>query len=211
MKTGVIIVVIGGCLIIVLCLIIIVLLIQYKKDEKVDDVKIKVNGGKEITEKHSSANDLIMDFVGIEDEVEHTVCFMSESDNKKNKGSASVPDGSIEDEDITLKKGNDAFSEKRIRLTDVKNNRIFEIQIRAEIIIGRLNQEGKSNFIEIDYDRSISRVHCKIERIRNEYYLSDLGSANHVFINNSILKGTVEILSGQILILGNVKLMFEVL
>lgn len=211
MKIGFIAPILGGGLLTILCTISIVLVIKYRKEENINDVKIKVNGGKELAGRHSNANDLIMDFVGIEDEVEHTVCFLYESSNKKTKGNLSASCDNIAGEENASKICTDVFLEKRIRLTDINSNRIFEAKISDEIIIGRLNQEGKTNFIEIDYDKSISRVHCKIERKQNGYYLSDLGSANHVFLNNSILKGTVEMFSGQVFTLGNVKLMFEVL
>jgi pSer/pThr/pTyr-binding forkhead associated (FHA) protein len=55
--------------------------------------------------------------------------------------------------------------------------------------------------------QNISREHCRIEKIKNQFFITDLGSSNGVFVNNQRLKPHVktEIRSGAPLALGTLE------
>ncbi len=51
--------------------------------------------------------------------------------------------------------------------------------IVSEITIGR----GKENHIHID-DILVSRLHAKIQKINQDYFIKDMGSTNGTFVND---------------------------
>lgn len=57
------------------------------------------------------------------------------------------------------------------------------VKISDEMSIGR----DKNNSIVID-DPLVSRIHCKIRRIRTAWYIEDVGSKNGTWINDKRIK-----------------------
>lgn len=96
----------------------------------------------------------------------------------------------------------------QIILTDIHSPvRTYQMPMKDSIIIGR-----KSEFCDlvIDYEKSVSGRHCEIKSIRENYYISDLQSANGTYINNKKAEAEVEIFPGDIIKLGRVEFKFEV-
>ena len=98
-----------------------------------------------------------------------------------------------------------------IRLRDVDRGTVFETKFQQELTIGRLNQNGNPNFIQISYDGSVSRQHCKIINVNQRCIVCDLGSTNPVKVDNVVVKSHCFLTQGQVLKLGDVKLLVEYL
>lgn len=95
-----------------------------------------------------------------------------------------------------------------IVLTDVVSPaRTFQIPLINSVIIGR--KEGVSDIV-IDYNRTVSGKHCRIDVKDGHFFITDLQSANRTFVNECEILCETEIFSGDILKLGNAKLKFEV-
>lgn len=95
-----------------------------------------------------------------------------------------------------------------IVLTDMDSpSKTFQMPLNSSVVIGR--KEGASDII-INYDRTVSGKHCRINVKNGRFFIIDLQSANRTFVNGSIILSETEIFSGDILKLGNVKLKFEV-
>lgn len=108
----------------------------------------------------------------------------------------------LEDEDKTVY----AQEFVTVRLRDLNNPvRIFEAPLENSLTIGR--SPDKSQII-IDYDRSVSGVHCELYRMNGKIYIRDLESANGTEVDNRKIGSDVEITSGCVIKLG--RLQFEV-
>lgn len=72
---------------------------------------------------------------------------------------------------------------RSVILRDAANStKTFEVQLSAEgTIIGRSSDFSN---IAIDYDRSISRKHCRIFLKNGQAYIEDLGSGNKTYLND---------------------------
>lgn len=93
-------------------------------------------------------------------------------------------------------------------LTDVDSPyKTFQVPIVNSVVIGR--KEGMSDVV-INYDRTVSGKHCRIDLKNGHFFIVDLQSANKTFVNNSEILSETELFSGDVLKLGNVKLKFEV-
>lgn len=93
-------------------------------------------------------------------------------------------------------------------LTDIANpTKSFSMPINSRLVIGR--RPEKSDIV-IDYDNSISKGHCQITTRDNRFYISDLQSANGTYLNDCKVLSETEIVSGNIIKIGRVKLKFEV-
>lgn len=79
----------------------------------------------------------------------------------------------------------DEDDNKSIILRD-KNDSIhsFETSLSGTIIIGRSSDVSS---LVIDYDKSISKKHCKIYMRGNDVYIEDLGSANKTYVNDVLV------------------------
>lgn len=79
----------------------------------------------------------------------------------------------------------DEDDNKSIILRD-KNDSIhsFETSLSSPIIIGRSSDVSS---LVIDYDKSISKKHCKIYMRGNDVYIEDLGSANKTYVNDVLV------------------------
>ena len=93
-----------------------------------------------------------------------------------------------------------------VRLRDLNNPaRIFEAPLENSLTIGR--SPAKSQII-IDYDKSVSGIHCELYRMNGKIYIRDLESANGTEIDNRRISSDAEITSGCVIKLG--RLQFEV-
>lgn len=94
-----------------------------------------------------------------------------------------------------------------VTLTDIDSPaRSFTKSITDRLVIGRSKNRTD---ICIEYAPSVSSVHCAIEFRAGKFYLIDLQSSNGTFINGSRVLSEIEITSGCIMVLGNVKLRVE--
>lgn len=64
----------------------------------------------------------------------------------------------------------------------------------------------------INYDESVSRVHCVVSESEGRFYIKDLGSSNKTFLNgNEVTKDNKkEFTSGSILKLGLLEFVIEI-
>jgi hypothetical protein len=99
----------------------------------------------------------------------------------------------------------------RISLKDLNNGRVFEKNMETEIVIGRVQNMAEGNKIVLDYDTSVSKNHCRIFLQSGNFYIEDLKSSNHTFLNDNIITGICQIRSGDVLGVGRLKLKFTVL
>lgn len=96
----------------------------------------------------------------------------------------------------------------RLILQDVDQiARSFEYPLRDQVIIGK---DKKKCQIVVDYDSSVSGVHCKVFKRENRYYVRDIGtngiaSTNGTYVDNQKATPELEVRSGSILKLGRVK------
>lgn len=270
--------------IVVLSIILIVLLHETKEEKKECAIKFSVNGGVELIQNKKTMNELIPDFIAIEDEMHKTVCFsngaagksqlfgqgqnginmnantgmnssmnmnpsmnmsgnfgansysgMGVSNNANMNNSINQTNGNMFASQSSQYQNNMAQSmmsqgmlqnsyqqsfgnvsqpmmqPMKIVLTDIERRICFEKEISQNVIIGRVNQQGIDNFIEINYDASISRNHCQIERYGNRFYVCDLGAVNPVMVDNQVVQGRVEIFPGNTITLGQVQFNFTVI
>ena len=70
----------------------------------------------------------------------------------------------------------------RLIPVDNKSFKIIELTI-FPFIIGKL-AEAVDGVID---DQSVSRIHCKIERVESVYFIVDLNSTNGTFVNGEMI------------------------
>lgn len=104
----------------------------------------------------------------------------------------------------------DNQEQHRIILTDVNDSgRFFEEPLRKKVRVGR----DRSNDIVIDYDKSVSGIHCEISVEGDGFKVKDLGSRNGTFVNEVEApkrgKG-VEIETDSVLRLGGLEFKVEI-
>ena len=93
-------------------------------------------------------------------------------------------------------------------LKDVKDNsKIFKYPMDEKIIIGR--NVDKANIV-IDYNRAVSGQHCEIYTMANRFFIKDLNSANHTYVNQKVCIGETEIFQGCTIKLGDLELEVEI-
>lgn len=92
-------------------------------------------------------------------------------------------------------------------LKDVKDNsKIFKYPMDEKIIIGR--NVDKAHIV-IDYNRAVSGQHCEIYTMANRFFIKDLNSANHTYVNQKVCIGETEIFQGCTIKLGDLELEVE--
>lgn len=87
-------------------------------------------------------------------------------------------------EDIQIRETSQAQAQQGLHgftLTYLKTNEMISIAHADELILGR-EAAGRELFEKVGY---ISRQHCKIEVINNQYCVTDLGSTNGTFAGSS--------------------------
>lgn len=87
---------------------------------------------------------------------------------------------------------NKAFSEKTLmKLISVNTDIEVEANITKDIfILGRNTFTAKGD--TVFNNKLIGRIHCKIEKIDEKYYVEDLNSVNGTYLNGVKLEGTVK-------------------
>lgn len=78
----------------------------------------------------------------------------------------------------------------------------FEAPLSGEVIIGRSSDLSS---LVIDYDKSVSKRHCKIFVMGNEVFIEDLGSANKTFVNDIQISSAHVIRNADEIKIGRVK------
>ncbi len=92
-------------------------------------------------------------------------------------------------------------------LTDRANpNRHFESPLRGKVTIGR----SSSNQIVLDYEKSVSGVHCEIFVDGNIFKIRDLNSKNGTYVDGIRVGSAAEISNGSTIKLGRLELMVEI-
>lgn len=92
-------------------------------------------------------------------------------------------------------------------LTDLNNpSRHFESPLRGKVTIGR----SSGNQIVLDYEKSVSGVHCEIFVDGNMFKIRDLNSKNGTFIDGMRVGDVAEISNGSTIKLGRLELMVEI-
>lgn len=115
-------------------------------------------------------------------------------------------DNNYDDDGRTMVLWNDRGS-KTITLTDKNTSaRAFSFPSADVIRIGR----SAGNDVVIDYDKSISGKHCEIKCRDGRYYIRDVGSSNHTYVNGNEVLSEVELFAGNVIKLGRVEMIFEV-
>ncbi len=91
------------------------------------------------------------------------------------------------------------FEEVKLEIEDakLKSQTILRLLARNvtprfELVVNRANYVIGKNASVVDgaitFNRAISRIHCKITKDRDNYYIMDLGSSNGTFVNDEKLK-----------------------
>lgn len=94
-----------------------------------------------------------------------------------------------------------------LSLTDCANpDRHFEVPLRGRVSIGRSN----SNRIVLDYERSVSGMHCEIFVEGGVFKLRDLNSSNGTYIDGERVIDVAEVMNGSIIKLGRLEFMVEI-
>ncbi len=73
----------------------------------------------------------------------------------------------------------------------------------ALLTIGRADD----NVLQLDVP-GVSRYHCKVEKVGNSYFISDLKSTNGIYVNEVKVQGAVVLCEGDIVRLHDIKLQF---
>ena len=98
-------------------------------------------------------------------------------------------------------------SQLTLILTDRANpNRHFESPLRGKVTIGR----SSSNQIILDYEKSVSGVHCEIFVDGNIFKIRDLNSKNGTYVDGIRVGDAAEISNGSTIKLGRLELMVEI-
>ncbi len=96
----------------------------------------------------------------------------------------------------------------QIVLTDINSPmKSFQAPLCQSVVIGR---KGGQCDIVLDYEKSVSGRHCQITVRDGKFYICDLQSANGTYVNDSKVLTETEIVSGNIIKLGRLRMRFEV-
>ncbi len=113
--------------------------------------------------------------------------------------------GSTSSGDTVILVNND--SQLTLILTDRANpNRHFESPLRGKVSIGR----SSNNQIVLDYEKSVSGVHCEIFVDGNIFKIRDLNSKNGTYVDGVRIGDSAEISNGSTVKLGRLELMVEI-
>lgn len=103
----------------------------------------------------------------------------------------------------------DEPTKKNLVLTDLNTpSKSFQVPLLESVVIGRSHKQAN---LVIDYDKSVSATHCEIKiGPDNKIVVTDLQSSNGTFVNDSRVRGEVEISSGVTLKLGRLEFKLEI-
>ena len=133
-------------------------------------------------------------------------------DKKAKKNKVMIPAHPVMPEPLPLQQESETvFLDGRylLVLRDRMNpDRIFRYPLDGHVIVGR-NVDMVQ--IAIDYDRTISKRHCEFYVRNNRFFVRDMGSSNHTYLDGRMLDSEMEIVSGSIVKLGEVELSVEIM
>lgn len=86
-------------------------------------------------------------------------------------------------------------------------SKVFRYPIDGSVTIGR--NIDRVN-IAIDYNPTVSGKHCEVSARGSRFFVRDLGSANHTYVNGRIVEGETELRTGNLLRIGEVELLVEI-
>lgn len=96
----------------------------------------------------------------------------------------------------------------QVVLTDVNSPmKSFQIPLSQSVVIGRKQEQCD---IALDYEKSVSSKHCQINVRDGKFYIRDLQSANGTYVNESKVLTETEIVSGNVIRMGRLKMRFEI-
>ncbi len=92
-------------------------------------------------------------------------------------------------------------------LEDVNNPiRRFEVSLDTSILVG-YDEECQ---IHLDYEETVSGRHCRIYGINGKIFVENLSQSNGTYVDGQKITGAVEIFTGCVLKLGNLKMRVEI-
>ena len=84
--------------------------------------------------------------------------------------------------------------------------RIFRYPMDGHVIVGRNIDMVQ---IPVDYDQTVSGQHCEFYIKNNRFFIRDMNSVNHTYLENTLITSEREIISGSIVRLGAVEFSVE--
>lgn len=94
-------------------------------------------------------------------------------------------------------------------LRDTSNpEKIFRYPLDHHVVVGR-NVDMVQ--IAIDYNLTISGRHCEFYIRNNQFFIRDMNSANHTYLNGRMVRDEMEIVSGNTVRLGEVEFNVEIM
>ena len=98
-------------------------------------------------------------------------------------------------------------AQKVLILTDTKNlDKYFEEPLLGKVSIGR----DETNRICLDYERSVSGIHCEIYAEGEKTIVHDLHSSNGTLLNGNHVVDVAEVKSGDLLRIGRLEMKLEI-
>ena len=91
-----------------------------------------------------------------------------------------------------------------LRLQDLKNPvKQFEYPLHGHVKLGKKPEICQ---VVIDYDKSVSKLHCEIYAQGNKFFIRDLNSTNGTYVDNKRIADVHELYSGSTIRLGRVEM-----
>lgn len=86
--------------------------------------------------------------------------------------------------------------------------KVFRYPLDGRVIVGRSIDMVQ---IPVDYNQTVSGQHCEFYTKDNHFFVRDMNSANHTYLNGKRIGGAVEIVSGCRVRLGEVEFDVEIM
>ena len=103
----------------------------------------------------------------------------------------------------------ESYSRYLLILRDKKDSfKEFRYPLQNSVTLGRVAKRGAD--IVLDYDPTVSAVHCRISVERGEFYVEDLNSSNKTYLDGIQVEGRRNLLSGSCLRLGKLEMIVEI-
>lgn len=106
--------------------------------------------------------------------------------------------GSLKDT-VVINENFNRASGRVISIKNISGGSIKRIAVAGELTMGR---EAEYTV----YDKSASRMHCKIISADGKLFLADLNSSNHTYLNGNIISDTVSLSPGDVIRIGKTEL-----
>lgn len=133
-------------------------------------------------------------------------------DKKGKKNNIVIPVHAVEAEPVSIQQENETvFLDGRYLLVlrdRMSPDRIFKYPLDGHVTVGR-NVDMVQ--IAIDYNRTISKRHCEFYVRNNHFFIRDMNSANHTYVDGKMINSEREIVSGSIVRLGEAEFSVEIM